>query len=187
MILNDFFPVDSNLSIEENSAQTPAEINNGAIFSWKYGLYTKKVLEELKLALSKYGFEFSIDQLDSNAKHLIFTKSFPELFSLVLNKKEEQHIYLFLTEKEIEEHSYLKSFFFLNNNIDYNLLASCFIDNGTWSDVIDMHTKGFNKHLWSSLLRFKELQKEHNLNPSFLFEIKDEESAKFVWERVFNL
>jgi hypothetical protein len=186
MELIDFFPIDGNLSMEDNLSQMPAEINNGAIFSWKYGLYTKKVLEEIKLALQKYGFDYEIDNPESKKTYLIFTKAFPELFELVLNKNEDQHIYLFLTEKELEDNSNLKSFFYFNEKIDYNLLASCFLEDGTWSQIIDLHEKGFKDYLWGSLVKFKQLQKERDLNPSFLFEIKDEESAKFVWKRVYN-
>ena len=186
MELNDFFPIDSNLTIEENLVNMPAEINNGAIFSWKYGLYTKKLLEEMKSSLSKYGFDFEINNLQSKAKFLIFTKAFPELFDLTLNKEEDQHLYLFLTEKEIEDNSYLKDFFYLNGEIDYNLLASCFLENGAWSEVVELHKKGCKNYLWGSLVKFRELQKQHHLNPSFLFDIKDEESARFVWERVYK-
>ncbi len=181
MELNDFFPVDANLSMVENLSQLPAELNNGSIFSWKYGLYTKKILEELKSSLNQYGFDHEINNVKSPAKHLIFTKAFPELFDLVLNKKEDQHIYLFLTEKEIEENSFLKGFFYLNEEINYTLLASCFIEDGTWSDV-----EKWEHPIGKSLVKFKELQKKHKLNPSFLFEIKDEDSAEFVWRRVFN-
>ena len=186
MEFNDFFPIDDRISIEENLAQMPAEVNNGAIFSWKYGLYTKKVLEEIKDCLIKYGFDFSVDDINSKAKYLIFTRTFPELFDIILNKDDEQHFYLFLTEKELEDHSYLKSFFYLNEEINYKLLASCFIEDGTWGDVVENHKKGFKDYLWGSLVKFRELQQEHNLNPSFLFEIKDAESADFVWRRVYN-
>jgi len=176
MELNDFFPIDSKLSIEENLSQQYCEINNGAIFNWNMGWYAKKILDTIIDGLKKYGIEYSINDVKST-KFVIFTKAY-DFKELILKK--EQHFIFFLDDKELEEHSYLKSFFYYNETIDYNLLAECFIENGVWSDIEKLPEYMKNLLKW-----FKENQQKYNLNPSYLFEAKDEESAKFV-QKIFN-
>jgi hypothetical protein len=179
MELHDYFPIDGIDCKSKDVATTTKEFpfceaNRGAIFSWKWGRYTQLIYDELISAFEKYGLDYDVNKTDSDKQMLVFTRM-PEKCLEFIRKflKGKQQVFFFLTEKEISDNSFIKDFFYCNDEIDYNLLASFFIEDFSFSQIDKLaRQNSSNEFLWQSLVVFRKLQKKYNLNPSFLLDLR---------------